>query len=198
MFRQRSRFARILALIAIFLSVLTPRGIAMDSSASTTITVTASNIFSAGFYTDPNVIYSTTIPFSNVDPSKSLVYPNARSEDDGKSDTGLVCISNVGVPWYLKLQASYSAGLPKDSVKYYYSQPWNRNTGNRADGTLTNTEAWRPVPEDPTTIYTSGSDDTVNAPFGTLSTFSFAVNPTGLASDRSYAVAVTYTMTTAP
>jgi hypothetical protein len=200
MFARRPGFPKILALVAIF-SVLLLKATtitALDSSASTTISVTAANIFAVEFYTDQNVIYSTTIPFSNIDPSGSLIYPNARSEDDGKSDTGVVCISNVGTQWYLKLQAVYSAGLPTGSVKYYYSQPWNRNTGNRANGTLTNTESWRSVPETPTTIYTSGSDDTVNAPFGTLSTFSFAVDPKGLTSGSAHTVAVTYTMTTVP
>ena len=79
-----------LMLIALFLMLL-HKAIALDSSLSTTVNVTAASAFSMEFYTDQNVIYSTTVPFSNVDPTESLVYPNGRAEDDGKSDTGGNC-----------------------------------------------------------------------------------------------------------
>ena len=198
MFKRGLRFAEILALIVISLALIYHDGAALDGSVSTTVNITAAGIFSIGFYTDQNVIYSTTVPFSNVDPAKSFVYPNGRAEDDGKSDTGIVCISNVGVPWYLKIQGAYSEGLPETGVKYYYSQPWDRNTGNQTGGSRTYPEEWRSLPTEPSTIYTSGLWDTVNTPYGTLSTFSFAVDPRGLDSDRAYTVSVTYTMTTGP
>lgn len=186
-----------LMLIALFLMLL-HKAIALDSSLSTTVNVTAASAFSMEFYTDQNVIYSTTVPFSNVDPTESLVYPNGRAEDDGKSDTGVVCITNVGNSWYLQIQATFSEGLPETSVKYYYSQPWNRNTGVESNGKLTDTADWRSIPASPVTIYTSGSDDTINTPFGTLSTFSFALDPKDLGADQAYSVSVTYTMTTTP
>ena len=188
---------KILALAAIFL-VAQYNVIAFDSSLTTNVTVTATGVFSMEFYTDANVIYSTAVPFSNVDPTKSLVYPNGRSEDDGKSDTGVACISNMGVPWYLKIQGVYSEGLFDGNAKYYYSQPWDRNTNQQTDGTLAGSVEWTSIPTEASTIYTSGSVDTVNTPFGTLSTFSFGVDPRGLSAERTYTVSVTYTMTTAP
>lgn len=197
MFSYRTSLIKVLILAVIVLGL--PHKVhALDSSVSTTINLTATSIFSMEFYVDQNVIYSTTVPFSNVDPAQTLVYPNARSENDGKSDTGVVCISNIGVPWHLKIQGRYSEGLPENCLKFYYSQPWNRNTGYQTAGGLTFNAQWLPIPEEGTTIYSSGSEDTVNPPFGTLSTFSFAVDPRGLSSERTYTVAVTYTMTTTP
>lgn len=184
--------------LAVLVLALPHQANALDSSVSTTINLTATSVFSIEFYVDQNVIYSTTVPFSNVDPTQSLVYPNGRREDDGKSDTGVVCTSNTGDPWFLKIQGVYSAGLPDNSLKFYYSQPWNRNTGSQTSSGLTYNAQWLNLPKEPTTIYTSGNEDTVNTPFGTLSTFSFAVDPRGLSSEQTYAVAVTYTMTTSP
>ena len=196
--KSQLRLYKILAL-AVLVIILPPRVIALEEFLSTTVSVTASTVFSMEFYVDQNVIYSTTVPFSNVDPQESMVYPNGRAENDGKSDTGVVCITNMGDPWYLQIQGVYSEGLPEDSVKYYYSQPWNRNTGQETTGSLSaGTVDWRAVPSTPSTIYTSGADDTINTPFGTLSTFSFAVDPRGLSADMTYTVSVTYTMTTAP
>lgn len=188
---------KILALVAVFL-IAQSNAIALDSSLTTNVTVTATSIFSMEFYTDASVIYSTAVPFSNVDPTKSLVYPNGRKEDDGKSDTGVVCISNMGVPWYLKMQGVYSEGLFAGNAKYYYTQPWDRNANQQTDGTLAGSVEWTPIPTESSNIYTSGSLDTVNTPFGTLSTFSFGVDPRGLSAERTYTVSVTYTMTTAP
>ncbi len=190
-------FIKALALITILL--VGPRnGIALDSSVTTTVNVTATSIFSMEFYVDQNVVYSSTVPFSNVDPAQTFVYPDGRREDDGKSDTGVVCITNLGIPWYLKIQGTYSEGLPEGCIKYYYSQPWDRNTGYQTGGALAFNEEWRPLPQGAITIYGSGSEDTINTPWGTLSTFSFAVDPRGLSSERIYTVSVTYTMTTAP
>ncbi len=197
MLRPRLRFVRILTLIAVFLA-LTRQGTAVDETVSTSVNITASSIFSAEFYTDQNVIYSTTSPFSNIDPTKSMVYPVGRAENDGKSDTGVVCVDNTGETWYLKIHGSFSEGLPENSVLYYFSQPWNRNTGAQTGGTLTYTTGWRPLPKEPATVYTSGSGDTVNTPFGTLSTFSFAVDPKGLEADHTYTISITYTMTNTP
>ena len=95
MLRPRLRFVRILTLIAVFLA-LTRQGTAVNETVSTSLNITASSIFSAEFYTDQNVVYSTTIPFSNIDPTKSMVYPVGRAENDRKSDTGVVCVDNTG------------------------------------------------------------------------------------------------------
>jgi len=186
-----------LFVIAAFL-ILPYQAVAVDSLLVSTISVSSFTVFSMEFYTDQNVIYSTTVPFSNVDPTKSIVYPNGRRENDGKSDTGVVCLTNIGAPWHLKVQGVYSEGLPDNAVKFYYAQPWNRNTGNQADGTVTNRVDWLSLPVTPLTVYTSGTGDLINTPYGTLSTFSFAVDPRNLSSERAYTVQITYTMTTTP
>jgi hypothetical protein len=191
--------AVLIKLLVVCACLILPQKVnALETSLNTSVNLTATSIFSIEFYVDQNVIYSTTVPFSNIDPTETLVYPNTRSENDGKSDTGVVCISNLGVPWHLQIQGRYSEGLPENSLKFYYSQPWNRNTGEQTSGGLTYNAQWLAMPEEGTTIYTSGSEDTLNTPFGTLSTFSFAVDPRGLSSERTYTVSVTYTMTTTP
>ena len=102
MLKSQLRLYRILALTALVV-IIPLRVIAIEDFLSTTVSVTASTVFSMGFYIDQNVIYSTTVPFSNVDPQESMVYPNGRAENDGKSDTGVVCIANIGDPWYLQI-----------------------------------------------------------------------------------------------
>ncbi|MBN1354369.1 MAG: hypothetical protein JW994_06850 [Candidatus Omnitrophica bacterium] len=198
MFYIKTLYIRVVSLTIFLLMAAFQNVIALDQSISTTMNVTVTPVFSIGFYSDANILYSITVPFSDVDPTKSMVYPNGRSENDGKSDTGVVCVSNIGDAWYLKIQGIYSEGIPDAAVKYYYDQPYNRNTGKTADGSLAFNVGWRPIPKEATTIYTAGNTDSVNTPFGTLSTFSFAVDPRGLDADKTYTVSVTYTMTTAP
>ena len=167
-----------------------------DSSSTTSVSISLQTIFSIEFYTDANVLFSTTVPFTNVDPKKSIIYPDGRSENDGKSDTAVICSSNTGKTWYLKLHAQTAPPLTVDKVKYYISQPYNRNTGATSDGTLTRTPEWYPLAAEPTTIYTSGYKDMSNLPFGTIVTFSFSLIPTDLESGKTYSAAITYTLTT--
>src|SRR3989338_2187771 len=181
-------------IIAILVLVLlSPETRAADSTQATTVTISVQNVFSMEFYTDPNVIYSTAVPFTNIDPEKSIVLADGRTENDGKSDTGVVCRSNAGLTWFLKLHMTPSAPLTADKVRYYIDQPFNRNTGARSDGSLTQTVNWYPFNTAPATIYTSGAQDNSNLPFGTLVTFNFAIAPSGLEAGKAYSSAITYT-----
>lgn len=172
--------------------------IALDVSQTSNVTIVVQNAFSIEFYTDQNVVYSDVVPFTNVDPNRSIVYPDGRAEFDGKSDTGIVCKTNAGVSWYLKLHAIPNPPLTAEKLQYYVDQPWDRNTGGHADGSLTQSPRWYSFSSTPTTIYTSGGQDISNLPYGTLTTFNFSLNPTGLDSGRTYSAVVVYTFTTAP
>lgn len=169
-----------------------------ESSTVTTIAISLQHVFSMEFYTDTNVISSNALAFTNVDPNKSMAYPEGRTENDGKSDIGIVCKSNAGTLWYFKVQLRPNPDLPADKVKYFVDQPYNRNTGGRADGALAQDVKWHPFSETPTTIYTSGVTDQSNLPYGTLITLSYALDPVGLDTNKSYSAVVTYTMTTVP
>ncbi len=188
---------RSIILIALFLLA----GSAHADIATQTATMQAEvlDIFSLEFYTDPNVLYSTNIPFTGIDPTKSLCYADARAPYDGKSDTGVLCRSNLNVVWYLKMSTSTSTpSFPLANFKYYMGQPWNRTTGAPADGTLSKPPAWYSTPTAATVVYTAGNIDKTNTPYGTLATLSFAIDPTGLYSGVSYIINITYTITTAP
>ncbi len=185
-----------LLICAAALVLLSGSSRAAESTKATTVAISLQNIFSMEFYTDPNIVYSTVVPFTNIDPEKSMVLADGRKDNDGKSDTAVVCRSNAGIVWYLKLHLTPAAPLTSDKVKYYIDQPYNRNTGGRADGSLTQTANWYSFSIAPTTIYTSGTQDISNLPFGTLITFNFAIAPSGLEAGKSYSAAITYTLTT--
>jgi len=169
-----------------------------------TVTVQATGIFAVSeifgieFYTDSNVLYSNNVPFTNMDALETFVYPDGRSSGDGKSDNGIVCKSNVGSTWYLKLHGEPTAPFTLAKIYYYLSQPWNRTEGATADGQLAQGSAWYNLPSSSTVVYTAGTLDKMNTPDGTLCMFSFAINPSGLKSGTTYSCTVIYTLTVTP
>ncbi len=192
----------IIKIISVLFLVIAPQALVLADTISQPADagVTVITIFSIEFYTDANVLYSTNLPFT-ITPNKSLCYPDGRAEYDGKSDTGIICRSNLTVPWYLKLSAvaGSSPAFPMQYFKYYMGQPYNRNTdpGQPTDGTLAHKPDWYTIAASPDLVYTSGSDYS-NLPYGTLSTFCFAIDPQDLPGGKSYIVAITYTLTTTP
>ncbi len=190
-------------LIFIFLLAVSLRS---APSFAETVTVMAggalevSEIFSIEFYTqEPNkYLYTTNIPFTDMDPTKALVMADGRAEGDNKNDVGLLCKTNLGEEWYLKIQ-----GSPNDfflsKIKYGFWRPWNMKLGQPADGILS--EGWHPLPAEVTTIYTAGNNDLNNLgnevwQQGTLCGFSFAIDPNGLSPKQNYHCTVQFTMTT--
>ncbi|MFA6609725.1 MAG: hypothetical protein WCT15_02625 [Candidatus Omnitrophota bacterium] len=176
------------------------------SSFADTVTATAdmvagvTNVFSIEFYTSEpaKVLYSTSVPFTSMDPTKTFCYADGRSDSDGKSDVGILCRTNLGQVWYLKVNASTSSpDFNLANFKYYLGQPWNRTRNATADGTLSQASAWNSIPTSLTTLYTAGQFDKNNLAYGTLATFSFAINPAGMTAGRTYNITITYTMTTA-
>lgn len=185
--------------ILVLTTLLAPVAHAANTTAKTDFNITVENVFSIEFYTEAGkVLYSGSVPFTSVDPSKSLVYPDGRAENDGKSDVGVICRSNDGNTWYLKVTGASGGGLSSGNVKYYMAQPYNRNTNAQTDGSLAQATNWYSIPTTATTVYTSGAGDKSNLPFGTLATFSYALVPAGLDTGASYTLQVTYTLTTAP
>ncbi len=155
------------------------------------------DVFSIEFYTDANVLHGAEgITFTNVDPTQTFCYSDGRSAGDGKSDTGVVCKTNMNMTWYLKMSASTGSQFNLANFKYYMGQPWNRSANAPADGTLAQPPNWYSIPTAVTTMYTSGAIDKSNLPDGTLSTFSFAINPAGLLANTPYVIDISYTVAT--
>lgn len=175
---------------------------ALDKSVSTTASVTIGGAFTASFK-EPDgthIMYSGTVPFTNIDPTKSYALPDQRSADDNKSDIGIVCVSADGKPWSLQIGIN-GGNLPDNSLKYYVSQPyiWTGSDSIQTNGTvIPDPPAWTPIPTGTSTaIYKSGTNDSNNTPFGTLITISFQLDPTGLKSG-AYTATVVYTMSSLP
>lgn len=148
--------------------------------------------------TSPGIMYSTTLPFGTIDATKPLCYPAGRSEGDGKSDTGIRIATNLGVDWYIKLDAVpiSSPYFPMQYFKFYMSQPVKLSGGFPSDGTLNfDPPGWRPIPTSPTLVYTSSIGERIT--YGILATFSFAIDPSHLpGGTTNYSVKITYTLTT--
>lgn len=193
----------IFLLILVFITGYMGAGGLSAARAATTITsdVNASvNITkSFEFYTDPNVLFKESIPFTNVNPESRYNYPDGRAENDGKSDIGLVVIANSNTTWYLKIKAVDAAGdlVSKGNLAVYMGQPINRNTGGTSDGTLGQPKDWFIISAIYHTLYTSAGADNNNTPFGTLITLSFKVDGSGLKPGPHVAV-ITYTLTDSP
>lgn len=171
---------------------------AISNVGTSNVSISIQGSFALEFYTDQNVLYSDVIPFTNVDPAESVVYPDGRSENDGKSDTAVICRSNLGEVWYLKVHLIPTPPMTAERLKYYIDQPYNRNTGDKSDGTLTRSAEWYEFSTTPTTVYSAGVSDKSNLPFGTLATFSFSLNPSGLDSAQAYSAQIVYTLSTTP
>ena len=165
-------------------------------------TVTADIIFSLEFYQDANVLYTTSIPFTNMDATQTHIMADGRQSGDGKNDTGLLCRTNTGQTWYFKVSGNFQS-LPQGNLKYYFGRPWNRSYnppwgGAPADGTLqTDPPQWVNLPAATNAIYIAGPHDLSNLPGGTLCMFSFAMDPSGLDATTAYTCTITYTLSEA-
>ena len=163
-------------------------------------TVTVPEIFTLEFYDqEPDkYLYTSNVPFSNMDPTQTWVTADGRATGDGKNDLGLLCKTNAGEVWYLKIQ-----GSPNDTflskIRYGLWRPWNMKTGQSADGGLV--EGWQPLPAGPATIYAAGSEDLSNLGVedwqqGTLCGLSFAIDPSQLDSTMIHQCTIQFTLTT--
>ena len=141
------------------------------------------------------------ILWTNIDPSSgNLVRPT--NHTNGKLDTGVVVKHNsTATNWFLKMAISGGLVVGGESrVKYYLTQPINKNTGTATNGTTVpgsvpaDGSDWPKLPTSATTRYTS-NNDTVNTPFGTLVSMDVALDPQSLVSGTTYTSTITFTAT---
>ena len=182
----------ITSIVMLFAIAIAGASYAADQTLNSNVTANVGSIFSMEFYTEAGkVLYSTTVPFSTVDPSSAYNYADGRAEGDLKSDVGLTVRSNQGNPWFLKI--AMNAGSPLlTKLGAYIGQPTNRNWDSPADGFLRYGD-WFNLTATPESIYAAGAFDETNTPFGTLATLSFKIDGSGLA-PGNYAATITYTL----
>ena len=157
------------------------------------------SIFAMEFSKDSSSVYNTYIPFTDVNPRSEYNYADGRAENDGKSDVGLIILTNQDLPWYLKIHM-FGPDELRGKVGAYLGQPYNRNalpdgaptTGERPFG-----DKWFDVENTPSTIYVSDSNEFINTSFGTIATLSFKINGGGV-KPGNYDCNITYTLTTVP
>src|SRR3989338_6731746 len=106
-----------------------------DENKTTDVSASVGSVFSLAFYTEADkVLYSTSVPFSNVDPANDFNYADNRAENDGKSDVGLIIRSNAGSIWYFKMSVNAASTLA-GKLAAFMGPPTNRNSNSASDGT---------------------------------------------------------------
>ncbi len=156
-----------------------------------------SNTWSLEFPTDDqNILYTTMVPFTGMDPTDNWVESDGREASPGKSDVGLVCTTNRNTTWYMKIKGSQDPLISVGKLKYDLWQPWNRTMNQPSDGEITGGTGWHDMPTSATMVYTSGPLESINTPDGTLCMFSFAIDPGRLDPTQTYNCTIQFTLTT--
>ena len=157
--------------------------------------VTIASVLSIEFATTTDSTFgSGTIPWTSITPDSTVVTPTGHVTS--KPDIGLICKYNGAGNWYAKVNLATTTLTGK--LSRYISQPTNRNTSTATNGTVTGLDAWTVIPALATTVYASGTNDSLNTPLGTFIGVNFALDPTGLATGSTYTGTITYTITTTP
>lgn len=166
------------------------------------VTLEAGGIFELMFYRDSGIHYNgaSGVPFGTINIAE-LQWPNfaesqARRQDSSKSDIGLVCLTNQGVPWALKIQATQSPLISVAHIKYILWHPWNMSLSEASDGTVVGGADWHEISTAPAATYFSGPKEYSNLYYGTLCKYSFAIDPSRLDPTQTYQCDITFTFTT--
>ncbi len=193
---------------------------ASESQINSSVTASVDGTFSVEFYPRPglddpdaNIQFPSggPITFTNVDPTETIVYPDGRAEGDGKSDVGILCLSNTGEQFYLKIHMTSATVDDDNLIVYIPANVTYRNDGSTLGG-VQHSEGWYPLWKDSAhTVYQADSNHWNTIPWGTLMTFSFALVPSGKftpsqgqpcngepLSSGSHSATIYYTMTTTP
>lgn len=193
------------------------------STVTATVSATVTGDFEVKFYprsgidnADTNIVFPTgAITFPAITGTETMVYPQGRSENDGKSDIGVLCLSNLANNvttnrWGLKMKMT--GNIPSDNIIVYIPEyAYNRNapTGSNTLGGIQRAKGWYKVETSDMLIYKADDNHLLTTQWGTLITFSFAVIPSGKFTDGarqvcdgqalaagSYSASVIFTMAT--
>ena len=172
---------KFLVLVAVVCMLVAVCGISYgaDSSASTGVTANVSSVFAL------ELSKGAALAFTNVDGSQGFVLPDGRVNGDGKNDAEIICRTNLGQQWCLKVGATLGTGMTADNLLVYVpSNAYDRNKAsgsNAITGGLSFAAGWYNIWTTPTKVYqdfnNAGGYNTT--PNGTLITFSYALCPVG-------------------
>jgi hypothetical protein len=177
-------------------------GMASYALAATTVTATVSATvntdFNIAFYprpsmneTDANITFPTgVITFPAIKGNETIVYPTGRSQGDGKSDIGLLGLSNLpngGTQWGIEMQMS--GNIPPDNIVVYVpANAYFRNTTPATALATAKTAGWYKAETSQVVLYRADVNHLLTDPWGTLLTLSFAIIPSGKFTDGTRVV----------
>ena len=196
-------------LIAVLFTVMAVCLVSASAFALTTVSqsanVSVAALLSVEFASATDTTFgSGTVPWTSVVADSAFIYPTGHVTT--KPDAGVICKSNGAATWYIKLGFSSANGL-NGKISRYISGLGASNTGgvtNRNTGAVTpngaiaTPDAWTVIPTTATTVYSSGANDTNNAPDGDGVWINYNLNPTGLVTGTAYTGTLTYTIATTP
>jgi len=144
------------------------------------------------------------IVWAAVDPSAgSHIAPDSADRTGlptAKMDTAVICKYNNTQKWQLKMYIN--GGTLAGKVRFYEAKPVRGATAG--NGTMYAGQPvpagsnWPFIPTSDTAIYTSGTNDTINTPFGSFCGISYALDPTGLSSGTTATGTINYTIVQVP
>ena len=162
---------------------------AASSTVQSDFSATVTGVFQIAFYPRAGIdVSDPTIQFPNgqvtfpaiTDLAVPMVYPTGRAERDGKSDVGILCLTNTGDPWNLKIHMVSTTIGHDNFIVYIPANAYFRNNDPAtALGGVNFQEGWWKMWDVPTTVYAVYDHYSVNMPWGTLLTFNFAIVPSG-------------------
>ncbi len=168
-----------------------------DTTATATVSATVNGDFNVEFYprtgidnADSKIIFpSGAIDFPAITGEETMVYPEGRKANDGFSDIGILCLSNLANNvtanrWGLKMRAS--GNIPPDNLVVYIPEyAYNRNapSGSNTLGGMQKSKGWYKVETSDMLIYKADDNHLLTTQWGTLMTFSFAIIPSGKFTD---------------
>ena len=192
------------AILVVLLGLVMALGISLNSQlfaveiGSTNVAVDVAQIFTIQFYPRAAIDDTGTGFVDNIryhdgqidfppiteamlaDPlNNAMVYTGNWVDGDDKSDVGILCISNTGNPWNLKIHME-NTDLTRDNFVVYIPEfAYYRNAATETHAnTIVAPNRWVRMPDTPQGIFET-TDHMNNAPWGTLLTLSFAVVPSG-------------------
>jgi hypothetical protein len=213
----------LLALVLAVVLGIVSYAFAVEPSTTTAIvSATVKGDFEVKFYprsgidnADTKIVFPTgAITFPAITGTETMVYPQGRSENDGKSDIGVLCLSNLANNvttnrWGLKMKMT--GNIPSDNIIVYIPEfAYDRNiTGSNTLGGIQRSKGWYKVETSDILIYKADDSHLLTTQWGTLMTFSFAIIPSGKFMDGtrqvcngpalpagSYSASIIFTMTT--
>lgn len=188
----------ILVVLALVVAGMFNYACAAEDSATVTASATVTPMFDLAFYprpvidvADTNIVFPTgALTFPAITGAESIVYPTTRAENDGKSDIGLLFLSNqannvTANRWVVRMRQSGNIA-PDNLIVYVNGAAYNRNVTPSVNlGGVQQSVGWHKIETTDMLLYRADDNHLLTTPWGTLMTLSFAIIPSGKFTDNS-------------